>query len=188
MGIGVFVSEETVQCQRVFQGSIIQVEQLQVRLPNGSLSRRDIVRHSGAVCAAVRTTEDRWVLVRQYRKAPEKFLLEVPAGKIDGQENPAEAIVRELQEEIGYVSGPIQHLLDFYTAPGFCDEKLYGYLVNNATLGPNRLDEGEFLDVHQYSTPQLLELLTSGQIEDAKTLTLCWAALAHLGYLKPSLK
>ncbi len=160
---------------------MISLEVLQVRLPDGSTSEREIIRHSGAVCAAVFDRQQRVVLVQQYRKGPEQVLLEAPAGKIDRGEDPDTAIWRELQEEIGIVSGQISKLCSFYTAPGFCDELLHGYLVTDAELGPNQLDHGEFLEVCSFSVDEIRQKLQAGELNDAKTQVVLWNALARLG-------
>ncbi len=173
--------EETVTTQSIFKGHVISLEILQVKLPDGSTSEREIIRHSGAVCAAVIDQQQRFILVQQYRKGPEQVLTEIPAGKIDRGEDPDAAIWRELQEEIGIVSGNLSKLCSFFTAPGFCDELLHGYLVTDAVLGSNKLDQGEFLNVCSFSLDEIKQKLQSSEFNDAKTQVVLWNAIAKLG-------
>ena len=173
--------EETVAQETLFEGQLLRLELLQVRLPNGHLARREIIRHCGAVCAAVFDVEGRAVLVRQYRKGPERVLLEIPAGKLDPGESPDQAILRELREEVGFVSGQVVKVFEFYTAPGFCDELITAYLVTEAVLREPAPDEDEFIELVTMTRQELLEAVLSGQIVDAKTLATCLEALRRLG-------
>ena len=169
--------EETVSCETLFEGHLLHLQLLQVRLPDGSTARREIVRHVDAVCAAVFDTAGRAVLVRQYRKAPERVLLEVPAGKIDPGETPEEAILRELKEEVGFSSGRIEKLFEFYTAPGFCNEKITAYLVTEAVLTEPEPDAGEFIEIVTMTREELEAAVLDGSLVDAKSLATVLEAL-----------
>lgn len=154
----------------------------EVELVDGSHSQRELVLHADAVCCVVVTPELETVLVRQYRKAVEKPILEIPAGLIDRGESPDEACVRELREEVGFIDGHVELLMDFYSSPGFCNEKLYLYLATNARLGAEQqLDEGEFVEVVHVSMAKAKEMALSGQLGDAKSVAGVLAAAAKLG-------
>lgn len=169
--------EETVSSQTLFEGHLLQLELLDVRLPNGNITKREIIRHANAVCAVVFDTSGRSILVRQYRKAVELALLEVPAGKIDPGEDPDVAILRELREEIGYVSGKIEKLFDFYCTPGFCNEMMTAYLVTDAVLDQPEPDEDEFLEIVYLNREELLAAVHDGRLADAKSLVSVLEAL-----------
>ncbi len=161
--------EKTLDRDCVFQGGLLRLEVHEVELEDGSRSQRELIFHPGAVCAVVLTTEQRVVLVRQYRKAVEAPLLEIPAGKLDGGEDPDAAILRELREEVGFQSGQIRRLIDFYLSPGFCDEKLTLYLATEAVLGEPQWDDGEFLELMFVTRDEALDLALVGQLGDAKS-------------------
>ena len=175
------MTEVTVERQTCFEGSLLRLEVQQVRLPDGRLTRREIVYHPDAVCAVVLTAERQTVLVRQFRKPVEGVLLEVPAGKIDPGEDPETAIRRELHEEVGMTEGKLEKLLEFYCTPGFCTERLTCYLVTEAVLGTAVPDEGEFIEAVSMPLERALEMALNGEIRDSKSITSLLAAARHLG-------
>ncbi|MEW6281537.1 MAG: NUDIX hydrolase, partial [Candidatus Eremiobacterota bacterium] len=141
------LAEVTVSEQILFEGRIVRLELLEVELPDGSRDRREIVRHADAVCAAVLTSQGQVVLVRQYRKALERAILEIPAGLMNPGEEPDAAVRRELAEEIGFLSGRVEYRLPCYASPGFCDERMHLYTVTEAVLGTPNPDPGEQLEI-----------------------------------------
>lgn len=164
------MSEKTLSSRREFEGQLLTLEVHQVELEDGSYSVRELVWHPHAVCAVVLTPEGDTVLVRQYRKAVEAHLLEIPAGKIDSGEDPLQAVVRELEEEVGYLSGRVRHVLDFYSSPGFCNEKLGLYLAEDVQLGPQKLDDGEFVELVRVPFTQAKQMALRGELGDAKSV------------------
>lgn len=175
------MEEKVLSRQTHFQGKLLRLEVAQVQLHDGSLAQREIVYHPNAVCAAVITTEQNWVFVRQYRVPTEQLILECTAGKIDGQEDPDRAIERELKEEIGFQSGKIQRLMEFWSTPGFCNERMTCYLVSEAVLGESQLDEGEFLEVVQVPLQEGLAMALDGRLGDAKSVAAVLAGARLLG-------
>ncbi|MGE0495242.1 MAG: NUDIX hydrolase [Vulcanimicrobiota bacterium] len=163
------MSERTLESRRVFEGKLISVDVLKVELEDGSQTNREIVLHPDAVCAVVVSRERQVALVKQYRKPLERAILEIPAGKIDAGESPDTAIVRELREEVGYLSGNIRKLTDFYTSPGFCNEKLTLYLAEDVEVGEPQTDEGEFIENVWVSLPEAVEMALDGRLGDAKS-------------------
>ena len=175
------MTELTLERQTLFEGTLLTLEVQQVQLPDGRQSRREIVYHPDAVCAVVVTPDRQTVLVRQYRKPVEGVLLEVPAGKIDPGEDPDQAILRELHEEVGMTGGRLEKLLEFYCTPGFCTESLTCYLVHDAVLGEARPDDGEFIEPVMMPLEDALKLTMDGSIRDAKSITSLLAAARRLG-------
>lgn len=142
-----------------------------IALPNGNTSTRLVVRHPGAACVLAVTHDDKVVLVRQWRYAANKALLEIPAGKLGNGEDPAACALRELAEETPYTAEHVEKILQFYSAPGFCDEVLHIYrainVLPNSQLEP---DEDEFVETILLNRQQVREKIASNEICDAKTL------------------
>jgi ADP-ribose pyrophosphatase len=164
-----------------FKGRLLQLDVMQVELADGSRSFREVVYHPNAVCAAVLTRQQEWVFVRQYRLPAEQLLLEVTAGKIDPGEDPDQAIERELREEIGFRSGKIHRLMEFWSTPGFCNERMTCYVVSEAELGQSRPDQGEFLEVVKVSAQEGLAMALDGRLSDAKSIAALLAGARFLG-------
>ena len=173
--------EKTLSKTRKFEGSLLTLDVHQVELEDGSHSSREIVLHPDAVCCVVVAKEMETVLVRQYRKPIEKPILEIPAGKIDAGEDPAVAAVRELREEVGFQDGKVEHLMDFYSSPGFCNEKLGLFLATEAVLGEQQLDEGEFIELVKVPLSKAKEMALQGELGDAKSVAGILAAADRLG-------
>lgn len=173
--------EKTLTKKREFDGFLLKLDVHEVELEDGSRSRREIVLHPGAVCCVVVTKQMDTILVKQYRKAVEEYLLEIPAGKIDSGEPAEVAIKRELQEEVGFVDGRLEHLFDFYSSPGFCDEKLGLYLATDVVLGEQSLDEGEFLELVTMPLSEAKEKALRGELADSKSVAGILAAATKLG-------
>ena len=166
--------EKTLSRKEIYKGPIFQLVQDQVELPSGKGSaQRDLIFHNGAVCVLAVTPENKIVLVKQYRKAIEKVSYEIPAGKLEVGENadPEAAALRELEEEAAY-TGKLSLVYDFYSAIGFCNERLKLYLARDLTKveNPRPQDEDETLELLEVSLDQAKELIQSGHICDAKTI------------------
>lgn len=166
--------EKTIKRTEIYQGPIFQVVRDKVSLPeNKGTAYRDLIFHNGAVAVIAITDEDKMILVKQYRKAIETISYEIPAGKLEIGENadPEAAALRELEEETGY-TGELTLLYDFYSAIGFCNEKIKLYSASHLKRveNPRPQDEDETLEVYQVSLEQAKELLASGAICDAKTI------------------
>jgi ADP-ribose pyrophosphatase len=175
--------EKTISTEHIFTGKIFKVEIDTVELPNGSISKRELVRHNGAVCV-IAIVEDKLVLVEQYRKVIGRSMVEIPAGKLDTkQEDPESAARRELKEETGYIAGSMTKLFSFYSAIGFCDELIHLYVAEDLTLGEASLDEDEFLNVERFTKKEAHEAIANGSIQDAKTImaVLAWDRFTATG-------
>lgn len=170
------LNEKTIDRTVIYNGKIVDVEIHTVTLPNGETSTRELVYHNGAVAVCALTPKKEVVLVKQYRKPVEKPLLEIPAGKLEDDENRVEAAKRELEEETGYIAKELTHVVDMYGSPGSCDEQLSIYFTDNLEEGTVHLDEDEFVEVIKVPIENVKSMLMNKEIEDAKTII----ALQHL--------
>lgn len=134
------LEEKTLSTKQIFEGKIISVQVDTVQLPNGEQSTRELVKHPGAVAVIPVTKDGKIIMVRQFRKALEKEIIEIPAGKLELGEAPEVTAIRELEEETGYTTKQLQYVQSFYTSPGFADEIIYLYYTDQ--LEP-MIDEAE---------------------------------------------
>lgn len=163
--------DETVLEEEVlYDGRIIRLEKWQVRLPNGRTALREVVRHPGAVGILAAPDANHIILVEQYRAPTGEILLEIPAGKLDAQEHPVDCAYRELREETGYVAGRMEHMFEFFTSPGFADEKINLFYATDLTPGPEQPDDDEFVRMRPWEREELESAVARGQVRDAKTL------------------
>lgn len=162
--------EKTMKSDKLYEGKIINLRIDTVELPDKKYSKREIVEHPGGVAIVGVTDENEILLVRQYRKAVDKILLELPAGKIEVNEEPKETALKELKEETGYSTEKLEYLLEFYTSPGFSTEKVYIFLAEDMQKGEQELESGEYIDVESYKIDDLLEMIKKGEIIDSKTI------------------
>ena len=172
--------EPTVESKLVYEGRILDLRVDTVRLPSGRLTTREIAEHSDSVCMVPLDSQGNVLLVRQYRKSVESNLLEVPAGGIEENEAPEDAVLRELQEEVGYIPGKITRLAGFWVSPGWCTEFMHAYLATE--LSPARLDADfdEDITVIQVPLAQTIDLISSGEIQDGKSVASLLLAMRHL--------
>lgn len=162
-------NETTTDMSRHFEGRVFTVEVHDVRLSDGRMAKREIVRHSGGACIVAIDSQDQVYLVRQFRKPYDAVLLELPAGKLEPGEDPLVCATRELQEETGMKADLIEWLATVYPSPGYCSETLTIFLATGLTYGQSNLDDGEFLSVHPYPLAEALDMIDRGEICDAKT-------------------
>ena len=171
--------EKTIRSKDIYNGKIVKIRVDTVRLPDGKESRREIVEHGGAV-AIVPIENNKVYFVKQFRKPIEKILLEIPAGKLELGEEPEECARRELVEEIGFWPEELKLLSSFYSSPGFSNEMLYLYLARRLVKKQITYNSGEFLEVETHSLQEVLKKITSGEIEDGKTIIGILLAAHHL--------
>jgi ADP-ribose pyrophosphatase len=171
--------EETLHTRAVFEGRAVRLRIDTVKTADGRKSTREIVEHGDCIAVIAIDEDDNILLVKQYRKAIEKELLEIPAGGIDASEEPEEAVRREMQEETGYLPGKVERLGGFYSTPGYCTEYLYLYLATELT--PSRLHAEDTAGISLVRVPlsEIPALLTSGKIEDAKSIAGLHMYLEH---------
>lgn len=163
-------SEYLINSEFVYEGRAVSVRVDRVRKRNGLETTREIVRHRDCIVALPLDKDNNVLLVRQYRRAVDKVLLELPAGSIDPGEKPEEAVVRELQEEIGYLPEVIKRLGGFYVAPGYCTEYIHIFLAKDLTPGRLVAEDSDEIIVESYSLSEAFELVSTGEICDAKSI------------------
>lgn len=161
---------EVLGSRRAYAGKLLQLDVEEVKLPSGRQTSREIVRHPGAVALLVVDADGRLLMVRQYRRAANRTLLEIPAGTREAGEDAEACARRETQEETGYAPGRVQHLGGFFSAPGFCTEYLECYLCTD--LSESRLtgDEDEEIELVRMTTAEAWAAAARGDICDAKTM------------------
>jgi len=154
----------------VFKGRVIQLRVDRVVEASGREVTREIVVHPGAVCIVARPTPREVILIRQYRHATGKELLELPAGGLHDGEPPLEAARRELEEETGYRAGSLLELAAFWTTPGFTTEYMYLYEASDLEKTEVRPDEDEVIEVEIVRAEEALRMIEDGRIQDAKSI------------------
>ena len=164
------LTEKKLSSVSVFEGSLLHVYKDTVSLPNDGTSTREYIRHVGAVCVVPLTDNGQVVMERQYRYPVGKTILEIPAGKLNSkEEDPEEAVRRELREETGAEAGELIDLGEFYPAAAYSDERIRMYLARKLSFGDAKLDEDEFLSVELIPLEELVHEILSGNVPDAKT-------------------
>ena len=165
-----------VSSKRVYEGRIINVDLDTVRFPNGRQGELEMVRHPGA-SAVVPFLSDpagenpQVLLLRQYRYAAERYIYEIPAGKLDGNEDPELCARRELREETGLEAENIEHLTTIYTTPGFTDERIHLFMATGLTRrGEAELEHDEFVEPEPTTLSDALHMIATGKIMDSKTV------------------
>jgi len=162
--------EKTISSEMIYEGRILNLRRDKVHVKNNQTSYREIVEHNGGVALAAVTSEGKMVMVRQYRKAAEKAVLEVPAGKIEKDEDHRLTAERELKEETGYSAGKIEHITSFYSSIGYSTEVIYLYYATELIPGETDFDDNEDIEILEYDLAELKDMIFSGEIEDAKTI------------------
>jgi ADP-ribose pyrophosphatase len=162
--------EKTIKSEVVFKGRAVTLRVDTVKMPDGRETTREIVEHADCVAIIPVDAQGNILLVKQYRKAVDQELLEIPAGGIDPDETPEEAVRREMQEETGYLPQKIEKMGGFFSTPGYCREYLYLYQVSD--LKPSRLHAEDTDDIHVVPTPpsKIPVMIESGVICDAKSI------------------
>ena len=161
--------EKRISGEEKYKGVIVSVTLDRVELPDGKGAMREVVHHPGGVSVLPIDEDGNCYMVRQYRYPVGHPVLEIPAGKLDGEEDHMLCAVRELSEETGFTADHFADLGCFFTSPGYTDEIIHVYLATGLHAGKSHLDEGEFLNVEKIPFEKLLELLMDGSIIDAKT-------------------
>jgi ADP-ribose pyrophosphatase len=175
------VAEEVVSSRTVFKGRILKLRVDTVRTADGRRSTREVVEHDACVAVIPVDERDNVLLVKQYREAIGKDLLEIPAGGIDAGETPEEAVRREMQEETGFRPRKILRLAGFYSTPGFSNEYLHLYLATDLVPGRLHAEDTPGIEVVLFPVSAIPALVGSGKIEDAKTYA---GLLYYLEYRK----
>ncbi len=176
---------ETVSSESVYKGRIFDIRIDTIR--EGEVEyQREVVVHRGSAVIVPVFEDGTIAMVRQYRHAAGKYLLEVPAGSLENGEAPLTGATRELEEEVGVTASNIELITEFYVSPGFLTEKMYVFLATGLTETKQNLESDELIEIERVSFPQALEMIRNGGIEDAKSIV--GVTTAHNALQKPARK
>jgi ADP-ribose pyrophosphatase len=171
------MSDAKLGSRRVYTGKVLNLDVDRVRFPDQSTGELEIIRHPGASAVLPFLTDPssadpQLLLIKQYRYAADDFLYEVPAGRLDPNEQPADCARRELLEETGCTAERMEPLYTFYTTPGFIDERIHGFMATGLTRGDSQREADEFMTVETMTLSHALGLIQKGEIRDGKTAVL----------------
>lgn len=168
------MSEEFKRLDRelIYKGSIIDYYKDTIQVPNGNVVKWDYIDHKGAAAVVAVREDGKLLMVRQYRNALNRYTLEIPAGGLNGADEPTDkAAARELEEETGYRCKCLELLIRIRTTVAFCNEKIDIYLAKDLIPSAQHLDEDEFINVEAYTVEELKKMIYEGTIEDSKTIS-----------------
>ncbi len=171
---------KTIDSKKVFEGRVFDITVDTVK-EGEQVYQRDVVRHPGSAVIVPVFSDGTVALVKQYRHPVVRYLLELPAGTLDDGEVPEAGAARELEEELGFTAGSLEKLSEFYVSPGFCEEKMWLYLATDLTQTAQRLDDDENIEIVRVSFAEALEMITDGEIEDAKSIIGLMLAAPRIG-------
>jgi ADP-ribose pyrophosphatase len=171
---------EVIDKRPIYDGRIFNVHVARIR-ETGVEYDREIIEHRGSAVVVPVFDDMTVALVRQYRHAAGEYLLEIPAGSLEADEDPAEGAKRELAEEVGAVAGKLEKLTEFYVSPGFLSELMHVYLATELRETSQNLEYDELLTVERHSFESVFAMIRDGGIRDAKTICGVILAGARLG-------
>jgi len=179
------MTPETISSETAYKGKVFDVRVDKIR--EGDVEyKREIVVHRGSAVILPVFEDGTVALVRQYRHAAGKYLLELAAGTLEEGEDPRTGAIRELEEEIGVTASKIEKLCEFYVSPGFLTERMHVFLATELTETKQKLEDDEILTIERHSLENLLEMIRNGEIEDAKTIVgITIADISHREHRDP---
>ena len=163
--------EKQIYRKEIYNGRVIDVVCDDIILQDGRNSKREVVLHPGGVVILAIDDNDMIYMVKQYRYAIQKEIYELPAGRLEKNEDPFLCAKRELEEECGLVANSWICLGEIYSSPGILNEKLYLYKAINLKHTKQNLDDGEFLSVCKFNYNTIINMIKNFQIQDAKTIS-----------------
>ncbi len=173
--------EKKIAGKTIYNGNILRLFRDEVEFPDKHKSAREVVEHSGGVSVFAENEEGKILLIKQYRYPVDEVIYEIPAGKLEPDEDIEECAKRELREETGYNAERFTKLFEFFPTPGYSTETIYIYQAENLQFVGRDLEEGEYIEVVPKTKQELLELFEEGKIKDSKTLI---AVMYYLGDFK----
>jgi ADP-ribose pyrophosphatase len=174
------MSFKTIKSDTMYQGKAFDVRRDRLQLPDGKMTYLDVVIHPGAVTLVPVDSQGRILFVRQHRHAVGKMLLELPAGTLDPGEEPEFCAYREVREETGMSAANLKKIGEFYLVPGYSTEYMYIYLATDLHPDPLPGDEDEFITVEPIKVGEVVDLISRGEIQDAKSLAALFLAQSFL--------
>jgi len=182
----IVLTETQLSTRSVYQGKLLHVREDRVELPDGRQATREYIVHPGAVVVIPLLDNGDVVMERQFRYPLRRDLYELPAGKLDPDENPLSCGQRELLEETGYVARQWRFVATIHPCIGYSDESISLYLAEGLSLGQHQRDGDEFLEIFTIPLAEALEWVRTGRITDVKTVIgLFWAEKINAGWQPP---
>ena len=172
---------ELLRSEILMKGRAFAIRRDHLKTPDGRETKFEIIEHGGSVVIIPVDENGNMLLVRQYRHATGQDLLELPAGTLDGGENPEICAAREIREETGMAAGTLTKVGDFYLAPGYSTEFMVVFLATDLSHNPLEADADEFLSMEAIQVAEAIKMAERGEMPDAKSL-------AALFLAKPSLE
>lgn len=163
------LTEKPINQKYIYNGRVISLRVDDALLPNGNTAKREVIEHNGGVCVVPLTDNNEIIMVEQFRYPYAETVLEIPAGKRDGNEEPLVCGKRELKEETGLTAENYKYLGELYPSPGYCGEIIHMYLATDLCYGETDFDDDEFLNIKKMPLESLVQMIMSGEIKDAKT-------------------
>lgn len=165
------MSSKLVEKQLLYNGKKVRLELHHLEDDaSGERHVREVVVHPGAVVVLAFAADDRVLLIRNFRYPVHGYLLELPAGTLEKNEDPINCAGRELLEETGYLAGRLKAIGNFYTSPGILSEKMYAYAAYDLELKQQALEEGEDIELLPTPYDEAIEMIGDGRIHDGKTI------------------
>ncbi|MDG6994499.1 MAG: NUDIX hydrolase [Nitrososphaerota archaeon] len=165
------IVETVLSSETVYTGHVVKLVRKQVRFPTGRTMARDIVEHPGSVGIVPLLDDGRIILIRQFRLATAGVIWEIPAGTLEDGESPEACARRELEEETGYSCGSLDLIFKCYLAPGYTTELMHMFVAKALVKTRQHTEEDEMITTHQASPVEALQMIGSGDIRDAKTIS-----------------
>ncbi|MBK8032792.1 MAG: NUDIX hydrolase [Anaerolineae bacterium] len=165
------MQETVLNSEEIYRGRVIQLSVLDVRLPNGKTSRRELIKHPGAVAIIALDAANNVLLVRQFRMAADRVMMEIPAGTLEPGEDPLVCAERELQEETGYRPGKLEAFGGIYVAPGYTSEFIHHFIATDLTESRLEMDDDEFIEASFVPMTEALAMIERGEIIDGKSIS-----------------
>ena len=173
--------EKITHTDEIYNGRVVKLVVHDVELPDGKHSKRELVRHPGAVAIVALDPDQNVLLVRQYRIAADQILREIPAGTLNPGEDPQVCAIRELQEETGYKPGNIERIGGIFVAPGYTTEFIHLYLATDLAESSLDQDEDEFIEMDRVSLGEAVAMIERGDIIDGKSTAALLLVARRLG-------
>jgi ADP-ribose pyrophosphatase len=178
--------EKTLSSKLIYEGRAVRLRVDTVRIPGGRETTREIVEHGDCVAIIALDDKDNILLVSQFRKPVEKELLEVPAGGIEPGEKMEDCVRREMREETGFLPKKVARLGGFYSSPGYCTEYLHLFLATDLVPSPLQAEDSESIRLVRVPLSEVLGLINSGSICDAKSIAALLLFLERRQSAKPA--
>ena len=166
--------EKQIIREKIYDGKVIKVVVDDIEMNNGVKAKREIVLHNGGACIAIKDTDGKYFLVKQYRYAHQCEMLEFCAGKIEPNENPDDTVIREAREETGVIVKNVRKFGYIIPTCGYSSEKIYLYYGEVDKTVNQDFDEDEFINVYKYTYSEIKEMILNGTITDAKTIAIMY--------------